>query len=91
MSDVLNLDEPKKRTRAEILAAAREAKAKKAGGQAAPAKETSNTSAELEFWGAALLQTMSNFQVKSVQGIEACKPVADRALEIWKEKKKELK
>lgn len=93
MSDVLNLpNEPKQKlTRAEALAIARAARAKK--------KETSETGAipggyqfaELNFWGQALLTTMQNFQAKSAQGVDACILTADRALEQWKKKREALK
>ncbi len=100
MSEVMNLPEnaaetPRKMTRAESLAAARAARsAKRASGEESPAKAKAvaeSANPELVFWEKAFLQTMINFQVRSAQGLEACVPVANRAVEIWKAKQKEAK
>lgn len=95
MNDVTNLpdaiEQPRKLTRAESLEKARAAKAAKS---AAAADEETNQAVtpmsvadkEMQFWGQAFVAAMQNFQVKSPAGLEPCAPIADRALEMWRNK-----
>ena len=89
--EIVNVDDKPKMSRAESLAAARAAKALKreSGAYDPPAKTVS--SAKLAFWEKAFLTIAQNFAVRSSQGLDACRPIADRAVEIWEAKREEYK